>query len=171
MLSMSGSYSHLVRFAKSMQQQGFKPQVWLQDATVYNDKYVAEGGEAVEGTTAYINFTPFEEASKSKELQTYLSWLQQVKPGTAPSYEGVFAWSAAKLFVEKSLALGGELGRSSLIKAVQSTDDWTAGDLHAPQPIGSKRTGECWRFIQLKGGSWVPVGGTEYRCNGTSSTS
>lgn len=169
--SMSGSYQHVVRFANAMKQQGFKPKVWLQDATLYNQNYVEQGGSAVEGTTTAVNFTPFEEASKSKELQTYLAWLQQVRPGAKPSTEGVFAWSAAKLFVEKSLSLGGRLSRKSMLEAIRSTNSWTAGDLHAPQPVGSKGTGDCWRFLQLQGGSWKPVGGTKYQCKGTSPTS
>ena len=37
----------------------------------------------------------------------------------------------------------------------------------APQHVGTKRTGDCWRFIQLSGGTWKPVGGTKYTCAGT----
>ena len=38
--------------------------------------------------------------------------------------------------------------------------------LHAPQHVGPKKTGECWRFIQLKGGKWSAVSGRKYLCTG-----
>ena len=41
------------------------------DPTAYTRDFVESGGEAVEGTTVFINFTPFEEASSNKELQLY----------------------------------------------------------------------------------------------------
>jgi hypothetical protein len=69
--------------------------------------------------------------------------------------------------VEKAAALGGRLSRSALVDAVRRTDDWTSNDLTSPQHVGPKRTGECWRFIELEGGTWRPVGGTTYRCSGT----
>ena len=77
-----------------------------------------------------------------------------------------FAWSAARLFVEQSVALGGRLDRASLVDSLRKVNAWTANDLHSRQVVGPKQTGECWRFIQVKGGSWVPVGGSKYTCNG-----
>ena len=53
---------------------------------------------------------------------------------------------------------------------MKKVDDWTGNGMHAPQPVGSKGTGECWRFIQLSGGQWKSIGGTKYACNGLSST-
>ena len=137
------------------------------DPTAYTTEFVQNGGDAVEGTTLFINFTPFEEASSNKEMALYLSWLDQVSPGAVPSFFGVFAWSAARLFVEQSLKLGGKLSRATLVDSLKKVDNWTANDLTAPQHVGSKATGDCWRFIQLSGGSWKPVGGTKYTCAGT----
>ena len=168
-VQMIGASAQFVRHAQAMQQQGFKPQVYMLDPTAYTKEFVQNGGAAVEGTTLFINFTPFEEASRNKELQLYLSWLQQVKPGAEPSFFGLFSWSAARLFVERAAALGGRLSRSTLLDSVSKVDDWTANGLHSPQHVGPRRTGECWRFIQLQHGRWVPVGGTRYSCSGTSS--
>ena len=92
-------------------------------------------------------------------MQLYTSWLQQVSPGATPTFFGVFSWSAARLFVEKAAALGGRLTRASLVDALAKTDNWTANGMTRPQHVGTKRTGDCWRFIQLSGGSWKPVGG------------
>ena len=115
----------------------------------------------------FLNFVPFEEASTNKEMQLYVSWLQQVSPGADPTFFGVFSWSAARLFVEKAVALGGNLSRATLIDSLRKTDNWTANGMTAPQHVGSKRTGDCWRFIQLHDGTWSPVDGTKYTCAGT----
>ncbi|GAA4379278.1 hypothetical protein GCM10023146_38200 [Nocardioides caricicola] len=169
-VQMIGASAQFVRLADAMKQQGFDPEVFMLDPTAYTTEFVQNGGDAVEGTTLFINFTPFEEASSNKELQLYMSWLQQVKPGAEPSFFGLFSWSAARLFVERSITLGGRLSRQSLLADVGKVDNWTANGMHSPQHVGPRRTGECWRFIQLKGGRWVPVGGTKYLCSGTTSS-
>ena len=117
----TGAYQQSVRLRQAMQQQGYTPKLYMRDPTDYHPDYVESGGAAVDGTVVFTNFTPFEEASKNKETALYLSWLQQVRPGADPTFFGVFAWSAARLFVEKSIALGGGLDRAALIGAV--TDD------------------------------------------------
>jgi ABC-type branched-subunit amino acid transport system substrate-binding protein len=162
-----GAYQQADRLAEAMKQQGFKPKVYMLDPTVYTPDYVEAGGDAVEGTTVFANFTPFEEAGSNKEVQLYLSWLQQVKPGATPSFFGLFAWSAARLFAERSIALGGKLSRAALVGELKGVTGWTANGMHAPQNVGAKRTGPCWRFIALHGGKWSAVGGSKYRCSGT----
>ncbi|WP_148611597.1 ABC transporter substrate-binding protein [Nocardioides rubriscoriae] len=161
------AYNLSVRMRQAMQQQGYQPKLYLRDPTDYNPSYVSQGGSAVDGTTVYTNFAPFEE--NNPEVQLYKTWLGQVKPGTPPLFFGVFAWSAARLFTTLAAKLGGKLTRESLIAETRKVDDWTANGMHAPQPVGSKGTGECWRFIQLSGGAWKPVGGTKYSCTGLSS--
>jgi ABC-type branched-subunit amino acid transport system substrate-binding protein len=165
-VQMIASSAQFVRLAQAMKQQGFKPDVFMIDPTAYSPEYVESGGDAVEGTTVFINFTPFEEASSNKELQLYLSWLDQVKPGATPSFFGLFAWSAARLFAERAAGLGGKLSRSSLLTDLKGVNDWTANGLHAPQLVGSKQAPPCWRFIRLEQGKWVPAGGTKYQCSG-----
>ena len=166
-VQMVGAVPQFVRMAQAMRQQGYEPDVFMFDPTAYDPAMLEQGGEAVEGATVYTNFVPFEEAGRSPETRLYLSWLQQAKPGAVPDFFGVFAWSAARLFVEEAAALGGRLSRPALVEAVREVDAWTANGLHSPQRVGPKRTGECFRFIQVRNGRWVPVGGSAYRCKGT----
>ncbi len=162
-----GAYQQSVRLAQAFQQVGYEPDIYLRDPTDYIPDFVSSGGDAVDGTVVFMNFVPFEEAGTNKEMQLYLSWLQQASPGASPTFFGVFSWSAARLFVEKSVALGGKLSRSTLVDALRKTDNWTANGMTAPQHVGTKRTSDCWRFLQLSGGAWKPVGGTKYTCAGT----
>ena len=141
--------------------------VFMIDPTAYEPALIEQGGEDVEGITIYTNFVPFEEADRSPETKLYLDWLQTTKPGATPDFFGVFSWSAARLFVELAAGLGGKLSRETLLEAIRGTDDWTANGLHAPQNVGPKRTGECFRFLQVRGGKFVPLGSRDYTCNGT----
>lgn len=149
-----GSYQHAVRLATSMRQQGFKPDVFLLDPTGYNINYVKSGGSAVEGTRVFTNSATFEDP-QTAEMRLYRGWLERVAPGATPSYFGLFAWSAARLFTEQALKLGGKLTRKSLIAAVAKVRAWNGHGLFAPQDVGGKHTAGCNSIIRLKHGKWV----------------
>ncbi|GAB2639140.1 hypothetical protein GCM10027270_29880 [Nocardioides ginkgobilobae] len=166
-VQMTAAVPQFVRLAQAMTQQGYEPDVFMIDPTAYEPALIEQGGEDVEGITIYTNFVPFEEADRSPETKLYLDWLQTTKPGATPDFFGVFSWSAARLFVELAAGLGGKLSRETLLEAIRGTDDWTANGLHAPQNVGPKRTGECFRFLQVRGGKFVPLGSRDYTCNGT----
>jgi ABC-type branched-subunit amino acid transport system substrate-binding protein len=161
-----GSYQHSAKLAKAMEQQNFHP-IYLNDPTVHNSDFIKLGGSAVEDSYAFINYTPFDEASSNTELQLYTTWLHQVQPDAEPSFFGLFSWSAARLFADESLALGGKLTRANLVERLRKVDNWTANGLHSKQHVGSKRIGDCWQFMQVKNGRWVraPHSNT-YMCDG-----
>ncbi|MGN6780595.1 MAG: ABC transporter substrate-binding protein, partial [Marmoricola sp.] len=162
-----GSTDEAVRLARAMQNSSFHPEVFLLDPTAYNDTFVQSGGTAVEGASVFIDFTPFEEAADNAELRLYEAWLQQVAPGAKPSYFGLFAWSAARLFGQEAAALGGRLDRARLVDRVRGVTGWTDRGLHAPQAVGPKVNSSCWRILRLENGHWRPSGGRSYLCHGS----
>jgi ABC-type branched-subunit amino acid transport system substrate-binding protein len=159
-----GAYQQSARLAKAMQSAGFKPEVLMYDPSVYEPGFLSQGGSAVEGANFFVNFTPLNESQP--ELNLYKKWLQQVAPGAQPTFFGLFAWSATKLFVEKSLELGGKLTRPSLVAAIKATSDWTGGGAHSPMTVGAKHPPVCVRWMTVKGGAFVPSGSTKYTCGG-----
>jgi ABC-type branched-subunit amino acid transport system substrate-binding protein len=159
-----GAYQNTVKLQQSFKQNSFSPKVFIQDPTIYDPGYVKMAGSYGNGTYVYLNFLPFSMASSNKEMSTYLTYLQQVAPGASPTFYGVFAWSAAKLFVQEATRLGGKLTRASLVDALRKVKNWTADGMTAPQDVGGKLNGSCWRFIQLQNGSWKTLGG--YQCDG-----
>ncbi|MGH3646442.1 MAG: ABC transporter substrate-binding protein [Micromonosporaceae bacterium] len=149
-----GSYQHAVRLAKAMQQQSFKPDVFLLDPTGYNSNFVKSGGSAVDGVRVFTNSVLFEDP-QTAEMRLYRGWLERVAPGATPSYFGLFAWSAARLFTEQALKLGGKLTRQSLLAAIRTVRAWTGHGLFAPQDVGGRHTAGCNSIIQLRNGKWV----------------
>jgi len=163
------SSAQFARLAQAMRSADFHPKVYLIDPSAYNEEYTKVVGAAGVGTTVYLNFVPFEEAASNPEMTLYIRYLQQVAPGAKPTFFGLFAWSATRLFVEQATKLGGKLSRPALISAVRRVDNWTSHGAHAPQHVGSKKIADCWRFIQWTGKAWVPVDGRAYHCDGLTS--
>ncbi|MCW2785483.1 MAG: amino acid/amide transporter substrate-binding protein family [Marmoricola sp.] len=165
------SSAQFARLAEAMQQADYSPKVYLLDPSAYNDDYPQLAGTSAKGTYVFLNFTPFEEARSNSEMNLYLEYLNQVAPGVKPTFFGVFAWSAARLFAEQATKLGGRLTRASLIASMKGVDNWTDNGLHAPEHVGSKKIGDCWRFLQWTGSAWKPVDGTKYQCKGLTTAS
>ena len=161
-----GAYQQSVRLAQAMQANDFHPTVRMFDPSVYDQNFLKTGGSAIEGAFMFINFTPLEESQP--ELNTYKKWLQQVAPGAQATFFGEFAWSAAKLFVQNAIALGGKLNRASLAASFRPVHAWTGGGMHGPMDVGGKHSPSCIRFLQVKGGRFVPLGATSYTCHGSS---
>ncbi len=164
-----GPYQNTVKLQQAMKQQQFNPDIYLQDATIYDKRYVDQAGGDGDGSFVFMSNDLFEN-SGNKEMQLYLSWLQQVKPGASPNMYGLYAWSATRLFVEASLALGGKLDRKTLISTVKGVKDWTGNGLHAKQHVGPGLGAECTKVIQLKGGKWRQVSPGNYLCGRMIST-
>ena len=162
-----GSVQHAVRMVQAMRQNNYWPDLLMMSQPMYEESYIAQAGPASEDTHVFVTHTPFFEASNNPEISTYMSWLDQVRPGATPTSYGLFSWSAAKLFVERAIALGGRLSRTTLLEDLRGVRNWTADGAHSPQNVGSKRTAECWRFIKVSSSRWVPAGTKEFTCSGT----
>ncbi|MCW2798467.1 ABC transporter substrate-binding protein [Nocardioides sp.] len=158
-----GPYQFTIRLQQAMQQQSFEPSVFLQDATIYDQRYVDQAGDAGDGSYVFST-TQLYDNVKIDEVALYRSWLNQISPGAIPDYAGLYAWSATRLFVEQATALGGQLTRSSLVAALGRVKDWTGNGIHAPQQIGAKTTASCTKVLQLKSGKWSQVSPGDFMC-------
>ena len=154
-VQFQGTYQHAVRLAKAMRQQDFDPQAFVLDPTAYDPRYVRTGGAAVDGTYVFINTALFEEAAGNAEMRRYVTWLRKVAPGATPTWFGIFAWSAAKLFVATASDIGANLTRERLLHKLAGVHGWTADGLHAPHDVGGRRTSGCLTFLQLRDGEWT----------------
>jgi ABC-type branched-subunit amino acid transport system substrate-binding protein len=163
LVNYTGPYQNTVKLLDAMKQQGFEPDVYIQDSTIYDERFVEEAGNNADGVFAYSTTKLFDDYSV-KEMALYRSWLDQVKPGAVPNYFGLYAWSAARLFVEQAVGLGGKLNRAAMVDALGKVTNWTGNGVHAPQQIGSKTTANCQSVLQLKGGKWSQVSPGDFMC-------
>ncbi|MBA2954461.1 ABC transporter substrate-binding protein [Nocardioides sp. MAH-18] len=163
LVTYTGPYQNTAKLLDAMQQQGFKPDAFVQDATIYDDRFVQEAGDNGNGVYSWSTTALFDNTA-IKEMALYRAWLDQVKPGATPNFFGLYAWSAARLFVEQAVALGGQLDRANLVTAMSKVKDWTGNGLHVPQQVGAKTTATCGAVFQLNGGAWSQVSPGDYMC-------
>jgi ABC-type branched-subunit amino acid transport system substrate-binding protein len=163
LVNYTGPYQNTVKLLDAMKQQGFEPDVYIQDSTIYDERFVEEAGGNADGVFAYSTTQLFDDFGV-KEMALYRSWLDQVKPGAVPNYFGLYAWSAARLFVEQAVGLGGKLSRAAMVDALRKVTNWTGNGVHAPQQVGSKTTANCQSVLQLNGGKWSQVSPGGFMC-------
>lgn len=158
-----GPYQYAIRLAQAMQQQAFAP-LFVMSPEAYDAGYAASGGSAVNGTLVFDNAALFEESASNPEMQLYEHWLQVVAPGATPTYVGLYAWSAGRLFTDEALALGGKLSRASLLAALANVHAWTGHGLFSAEDVGNKVTSGCAAIIQLVNGTWTRQSQGSYLC-------
>ena len=158
-----GPYQFAIKLQQAMKQQSFVPEVYFQDATIYDANYLKQAGDVAQGVYVFSTTELFDNTS-IREMALYRSWLDQVAPGAVPNYYGLYAWSATRLFVEQATALGGKLTRASLVDSLGKVKGWTSNGLHAPMAVGAGTTSPCAKILQYSGGSWRSVSGDDFTC-------
>lgn len=159
-------YPNVARLVRAMEQQGYRPDVLDWTPSVYDPRFLELVGSAAEGSTLYLNTVPFEEIASNPELQRYQQWLGQVAPGARPTALGVYAWSAAALFVAAAETVGPELTRAALVEQLRATREWTGGGLHPAHDVGAKVQSPCFLIMTISGGRFARTEpGSGYRCD------
>lgn len=159
-----GDHASSARLAQAMAAQNYRPELFVLDPSGYDVNYLRQGGPGTNGTRIFINSALFEEADDNAELQRYVGWLEEVDSGANPTYFGMFAWAAARLFTETATKLGGKLDRASFIAALKQVNNWDGHGLFAPQNIGSKQTNGCTSIIKLDNRTWKRESGKDWLC-------
>jgi ABC-type branched-subunit amino acid transport system substrate-binding protein len=171
LIDMVSDYQSTVRLQRAMEQQGWFPEVRLWDSAVYSQKYLTEGGTAVQSNNSsacsvtpkpcpmllFLDTAMIEEASSNPEMQLYLTWLQRAAPGALPDYFGIYAWSAGRLFLKAAQAVGGKLTRTALFTELKSIHSWSDFGMHVAHDIGAKKEANCALFAEVKNGKFVRV--------------
>ncbi|MDT4911396.1 MAG: hypothetical protein QOC66_524 [Pseudonocardiales bacterium] len=145
----------------AINKKGFKP-IFVMDPTAYDTHYTS-AGSSVDGTYVFDAGPLFEEANRNPPLATYLQWLQRTSGGS-PTFFGTYAWSAAALFTQLAVQLGGKLTRASLLAAVRKVHNFTNNNMVPPQDVAGKHTPKCLSVIQYNGGKWVRKTPYPYTC-------
>jgi len=158
-----GPYQFAIKLQQAMAQASFDPAVYLEDPTIYDSNYVEQSDGIGDGSEVYSPIQLLDN-TKIPEMALYRAWLDQVAPGAVPNYYGLFAWSAARLFVEQATALGGKLSRASLVAELKKVKDWTGNGIHAPMAIGAKTTSPCIKILQLDGSTFKQVSPGDFMC-------
>ncbi|MCU1594690.1 MAG: hypothetical protein JWO12_2082 [Frankiales bacterium] len=166
-VAFTGAYQQAAEIRKTMDEQNYHPTVWEPTVTAYTPNYLTSAGAAAEGTYVGIQPTLLEEASYSKELQTYAQWLTQVNPNAVPTDLGQFAWGATALFIQKMIKLGPKPTRKGLLALLAQEHGFTGNGLFPAQDVGGRKLSDCIAIIQVRKGKFVrvlPAAAHTWRC-------
>lgn len=101
-------------------------------------------------------------------VNTYLTWLQRIRPGNSSNLFAVDAWAAAQLLATAMSRAGSALTPSSVLQALRGVTDYNADGLIAPTNPGLKQGTRCVVMATVKNGQWTrahPASG--FDCSGT----
>ena len=146
-----GEWQFALRLAQTMRQEGYTPEAFVVDESSYQGDYLEQGGTAVRTvhSRVFLDSTPFEEKRTNPELRLYLRWLEQTAPGAEPTTVGLFAWSAARLFTETAISLGGDLTRARLVEPARER---ARLDLPRPACAPGRRHRDCQQVLAVAQG-------------------
>ena len=164
----SGDVKAVARVAKAMQQQNFRPDVFLA-YTAYDSTFIPLAGSAAENVIIWSPTAMYmgEDAGSIPEVGLMNQWMQKVKPGYKPDLFAVYGWTEGRLFAKAMEGVGPKATRAALLASLKKIDDFDGNGLLAPVGPASKRPAVCWIFIQVSGGKyqrWESPGG-KMRCD------
>lgn len=121
----------------------------------YGEEFLDRAGSDTEGTMAFLEFLPFEEAGANEEMATYQEWLSRVSPGSSPTFESINMWISMKLLVQTIRGVQGDITRDALLESIGRIDSYDAGGLIQPVNIAAKTTDACKLAVRVVDGRWV----------------
>jgi ABC-type branched-subunit amino acid transport system substrate-binding protein len=150
--------------AKEMQKQGLKAGQQLPNG--YDQNFVAQNGELLEGAIVIPQFLAFEHEPQIQEIKDLFKWADainvDVKEMTA------IGWQIASQFYEGLKGAGPEFSQEKVVAHLNSLTDfsdngflfplnWTTGHIDPithPEVRGDE---ECANFVKVQGGKFVPI--------------
>lgn len=129
----------------------------------YDQDTLSKFADLMEGVYFTSDFVPFEAASQSAGMRTFLDQMHRRFPDQQISEVVLAGWVNADLFVTALRDVGKNVTRQKLIADINKKRDWTAHGTfspidwtiahHANSPL------DCTAFIQVQHGKFVPVFG------------
>lgn len=158
-LTMYNTPENLASAMRTMSDVGYFPKYIVVGGNHYNDKLIAEAGDALNKTTLLLwsGIVPFEDAAKNPATQQYIDLLKKYANGAKPKSLGVNGFSAWLLFAQSAKACGSDLTRECVMEKASNVADWTGGGLHvAGKPADANgEPSECFTLLQATPGGFV----------------
>jgi len=153
-----------IKLSQTLQQHGMGSvtQYWLDG---YDSQILRDNGSALDGAYFFLQQTPFEVATLDPGvypgIDAFLAALHRYAPGTTPSGTALAGWVSADLFTQGLRAIGNDVTRTALVRAINRLDSFTADGAYPPTDWRVAHTGvsglDCTTFVQARRLRFVPV--------------
>jgi hypothetical protein len=147
----------VVKLRKEAVAQGVSTvKVWACLLSCYAPAFIAQGGTAVEGQYAWLQFLPFEAKGTNPMLDTFLQYDKN------PDAFGVQAFSAGLLLqqvIEGIVAKDGPnaITRSAILAGLRTVHDFDAGGMLPKTDVAGRTASPCIVIVKVQQGAWVQV--------------
>lgn len=153
-----------IKLSQTLQQHGMggTVQFWLDG---YNRQTLDNNRAAYQGVYFLLQQTPFEVTALHPGvypgIDAFNAALRRYAPGTTPSGTALAGWVSADLFVQGLRAIGSDVTRTALVRAVNRMTAFTAGGAYPPVNWKIAHTGvndlDCTTYVRARGSVFVPV--------------
>jgi hypothetical protein len=147
----------VVKLRKEAVAQGVSTvKVWSCLLSCYAPAFIAQGGAAVEGQYAWLQFLPSEAKGTNPMLDTFLQYDKN------PDAFGVQAFSAGLLLqqvIEGIVAKDGPnaITRSAILAGLRTVHDFDAGGMLPKTDVAGRTASPCIVIVKVQQGAWVQV--------------
>lgn len=153
-----------IKLSQTLQQHGMGAtvQYWLDG---YNRRILDNNESAYQGVYFLLQQTPFEVTALHPGvypgIDAFNAALRRYAPGTTPSGTALAGWVSADLFVQGLRAIGNDVTRTALVRAINRLTAFTADGAYPPVDWKIAHTGvndlDCTTYVQARGTRFVPV--------------
>jgi len=149
LINPTATYEEVVPMLKSMNEQGFAPELLEFETNYYNQQFPKQAAaQGVDIGTNVLRLTswPFEEADQRPAMAEYLRLLEASSSAydTDPQQLGVQAMSAALLWATAVDSLGADVTSKGLQDALDDIRQWDGGGLHGVSDPGGFGPSPCF---------------------------
>jgi len=153
-----------IKLSQTLQQHGMGStvQYWLDG---YDRRILQNNQAAYQGVTFLLQQTPFEVTALYPRvypgIDAFNAALKRYAPGTTPSGTALAGWVSADLFVQGLRAIGNDVTRTALVRAINRFTAFTAGGAYPPVNWRLAHTGitdlDCSTYVRVRGLQFLPV--------------
>ena len=153
-----------IKLSQTLQQHGMgsTTQYWLDG---YDAEILHNNQAALDGAYFLLQQTPFEVTATKRGvypgIDDFNAALKRYAPGTTPSSTALAGWVSADLFTQGLRAIGADVTRTALVRAINRFTAYTADGAYPPVDWKIAHTGvndlDCTTYVQARGDRFVPV--------------
>jgi hypothetical protein len=101
-------------------------------------------------------------------LDTFLTELDKVRPGSSATLYSVAAWAAGLLFAQAMAGAGSQVTPATTMAAVSQITSFDAGGLISPSNPAKKLPSICMVIASVRNGQWTRIDPTPsgFECDG-----
>ena len=160
-------------FLQQAAQQSFRPDVVFGSSSYDAKMFKLLGNVSLANNILYAAVPDAlylgQDRASNPAVNTFLTWLDNAHPGSAPDLYGVDSWAAGQLLIKAMQAAGGNVTPATTLAALKGVSNFDADGLIGASQPGVKVPSHCVVMAAVQNGQWkrVDPATTGFDCSGT----